>query len=95
MPWCQEKDMAQHHTHDIETAESNGGSLDADLEIVRFIHHGIFGIVSDDPKQVSRHQYPGNERHLAGLRGKSHGNTEAESNAEIACGMAKKRLVKG
>src|SRR6185312_1779863 len=69
--------VAQHHTGNVETSERDGGSLDADLEIVDLVHHGVFGIVGDHPHEVCPHQEPGKERHFPGLGGECHRDAKA------------------
>lgn len=42
--------------HHIEAAKGDGGSFDADLQVVRFVNHGVLGVIGDRPEYVRKQQ---------------------------------------
>ena len=82
------------HQH-VVLPEGDGGSLDADLEVVLAVHHGVFGVVGYGPENVGQQHEPRDQRHFPGLCREAHGDAEAESDAEISLRDGEKALGEG
>ena len=75
--------IAQHHRRHVEAAEGDGGGLDADLQVVVAVDHGVFGVVGHRPEHVGEQQPPGFGRHAVEMGGIGHRDAEAEGDAQI------------
>ena len=91
----QRRGVAEHDGGDVKTTEGDRRGLDADLEVVVAVDHGVFGIVGHRPEDVGQQQPPGLRRHLAELRGVGHGNTETEGHPQIGLGNGKETFGQG
>ena len=57
-PHHQVQGVKHHHRRHIPTPQRNGRGLDAQRQIVIAVHHGVFGVVGQHPKQIAQHQQP-------------------------------------
>ena len=85
--------VKRHHPRHIPPAQRDGRGLDADLEVIVAVDHGVLGIVGQHPAQVAQQQRPGLRRHRGGQTGqrripptqhgrKRHRDTKAERHAQ-------------
>ena len=92
-PNCQVQKITGEHRRNIVAAQCDGRGFQAQAQVIVAVNHGVFGVVSQHPKQVSQQQQPSQGRH-AGCHGaqawhitalhrrKGHGHTKAEGHTQ-------------
>ena len=81
-PDGQVEQVENHDGRHVPLPQGDGGGLDAYLQVIVAVHHGVFGVIRQHPAQVARHQRPGQRRHLPLRGGIGHGNAKAEGHAQ-------------
>src|SRR6267378_816140 len=92
---CEQRErhaVANHHRKHIVSPKGDRGRLDSDTQIVVAIHHRIFRIVGDRPKDVGKEQPPTLGRDGSEYSGVPHRNAEPERDPKIGLGNREKSL---
>jgi len=74
--------IKNHDGGHIPAAQCDGRGFHADFQVVITVHHGVFGVVGQHPKQVAQQHAPGEKWHLALHGRKRHRNAKTEGHAQ-------------
>ena len=81
-PNAQVSRIKRHDRRHVPEPQGNGRGADAYVQVIVAVHHGVFGVVGQDPKQIAGQQQPGHRWHPALHRAKGHRNAKAKSDAQ-------------
>ena len=81
-PYSEVRSIAQRHCRHVKPPQRNGRCVDANFHIVVAVHHGVFGVVCNHPKQVAEKQHPSQHWHARLHRCKRHRYAKTERHTQ-------------